>query len=44
MVKEAGTVADGLLLVKATTKPLDPAKPFSVTVPLEGLPPATVAG
>jgi hypothetical protein len=41
----AGTVAaDVLLLVSITTAPPVGAAPFSVTVPVEGVPPVTVAG
>jgi hypothetical protein len=41
----AGTVAAVvLLLLSVTTAPLVPAGPFSVTVPIDELPPATLAG
>jgi hypothetical protein len=40
----AGTVAAGLLLDSATMTPPDSAGTFSVTVPVEDLPPSTVAG
>lgn len=40
-----GTVAiDVLLLERVTDIPFDGAGPFSVTVPVEGLPPLTVEG
>src|SRR3989442_1208178 len=39
-----GTVAAGLLLESATCAPPAGAGPFSVTVPVEELPPVTLAG
>jgi hypothetical protein len=43
-VTVAGTVADGSLEDKATERPPVGAAPFSVTVPLEDVPPLTVVG
>ena len=43
-VTEVGTVADELLLDSVVTTPLAPAGPFSVTVPVDGVPPVTVLG
>jgi hypothetical protein len=40
----AGTVADALLLVSVTTVPPEGAGPFSVTVPVEEVPPFTLDG
>ena len=40
----AGTVAAGLLLVRATTAPPAGAAELKVTVPVEGLPPVTLLG
>ena len=40
----AGTVAAGLLLVSPTTTPPVGAGPLSVTVPVDGVPPTTLAG
>jgi hypothetical protein len=39
-----GTVADGSLLVTVTAAPPEGATPLSVTVPVELLPPTTLAG
>ena len=40
-----GTVATNVLLLERVTDiPFDGAGPFSVTVPVEGLPPLTVGG
>ena len=43
-VTVAGTVAFERLEVSVTTVPLGPAFPLSVTVPVEDVPPVTVAG
>jgi len=43
-VTVAGTLADGLLLDKATVVPPGPAGPLRVAAPVEELPPVTVAG
>ena len=43
-VTEAGTVAAALSEAIVTASPDGPAGPFSVTVPVDGLPPATVVG
>jgi len=43
-VTEAGTVAAALSDAKVASSPDGPAGPFRVTVPVEGLPPATVVG
>jgi hypothetical protein len=41
----AGTcAAEGLLLERATTAPPDGAGPFSITVPVEDVPPITAVG
>src|SRR2546422_283661 len=40
----AGTTAAGLLLESVTCAPPAGAGPFSVTVPVEGFPPVTLAG
>ena len=40
----AGTPAAGLLLESVTCAPPAGAGPFSVTVPVEGLPPVTLVG
>ena len=45
IVTDAGTLATAvLLLLKETTAPDGGAPPFSVSVPVEGVPPVTVAG
>jgi hypothetical protein len=45
MVTLVGTVAaEVLLLESVTTAPPDGARPFSVTVPVEGAPPRTEVG
>jgi len=43
-VTVAGTLAEGLLLDKATVVPPVPAGPLRVAVPVDGLPPTTEAG
>ena len=44
IVTLAGTCAAGLLLDRVTTAPPAGAGPFTVTVPVEVLPPSTNAG